>query len=166
MSHDLLAEDETRRPPWLVTLADLMLLLVGFFVFLQANNRLDGKAIADGMRAGFHAARAPELAVAADRVDGFAPGSAALPEASAPLGWVADQLRDPRLAVRVVGGTAREPGDVDRQTGSAAILAADRARAVAGALAARVAPARIQIESRPGAGRAVQLELVFAGSPK
>ncbi|NWM00764.1 flagellar motor protein MotB, partial [Klebsiella pneumoniae] len=29
-------EDEAARAPWLMTLADLSLLLVGFFVFLQA----------------------------------------------------------------------------------------------------------------------------------
>ena len=41
------------RALWLVTLADLALLLVGFFVLLQANQHLDRKALARGMREGF-----------------------------------------------------------------------------------------------------------------
>ncbi|MFX5817433.1 flagellar motor protein MotB, partial [Acinetobacter baumannii] len=41
------------RPIWLMTLADLALLLVGFFVLLQASQQLDRAALARGLRAGF-----------------------------------------------------------------------------------------------------------------
>jgi hypothetical protein len=166
---DVLASDpfdgEARRPLWLITLADLMLLLVGFFVFLQANRTLDGRAIADGLRQGFGAEAAQPMPVDASQIGGFAPGSAALPPSDA-LGWAREAARDPRTIVRVIGGTDGTLADVDAVTGSAAILAADRARAAA-ALLVRAAPAsRIAIEARPGAGRAVQLEIGFAGDPK
>ncbi|MFZ5796341.1 MAG: flagellar motor protein MotB, partial [Pseudomonadota bacterium] len=36
-----------------MTLADLALLLVGFFVLLQASQQLDRAALARGLRAGF-----------------------------------------------------------------------------------------------------------------
>ena len=39
-------DDKPARPIWLITLADLALLLVGFFVFIQANNHLDGRKLA------------------------------------------------------------------------------------------------------------------------
>ena len=47
------------RPLWLTTLADLSLLLVGFFVFLQASQTVDRQALAAGIRAGFDADAAP-----------------------------------------------------------------------------------------------------------
>ena len=166
---DLLADDVfddgPRRPIWLITLADLMLLLVGFFVFLQANQALDGRAIADGLREGFGAEAAPPMPVDASLIAGFAPGSAMLPRSDA-LAWAREAARDPRTTVRVIGGTDGSPGDVDAATGSAAILAADRARAAV-ALLVRVIPAkRLAIETRPGAGRAVQLQIGFAGGPE
>ncbi|HWK36790.1 flagellar motor protein MotB [Sphingomonas sp.] len=157
--------DGARRPIWLVTLADLMLLLVGFFVFLQANQALDGRAIADGLREGFGAATAEPMAVDSGAIGGFAPGSAALPASDA-LAWARDAARDPRTIVRVIGGTDGTPADVDPATGSAAILAADRARAAAALLIRAVPADRLAIETRPGAGRAVQLQIGFAGDPK
>lgn len=160
-----LLDDDPRRSIWLITLADVMLLLVGFFVFLQANQALSGKAIADGMREGFGVAASPPMAVDANVVAGFAPGSARLPATDA-AGWARDAARDPRIVVRVVGGTDGSATDVDPATGSAAILAADRARAVAMHLAPHVAPGRLAIETRPGAGRAVQLHLAFAGQER
>lgn len=158
-------DDEARRPIWLVTLADLMLLLVGFFVFLQANRTLDARQIADGLREGFGVAAEPAIAVEANRIAGFAPGSATLtgPDITP---WVREATRDPRTIVRVVGGTDGSDADVDPATRSAAILAADRARAVAVRLARSLPPRRIAIETRPGAGRAVQLDIGFAGDPQ
>ncbi len=160
-----LMEDEARKPIWLITLADVMLLLVGFFVFLQANQTLDGRAIAQGLRQGFGIAVDPPMAVEANIVEGFGIGSAAMPSSPA-IGWARDAMRDPRTIIRVVGGTDGSAGDVDAATGSAAILAADRARAVAARLAGQVPPDRLAIEIRPGAGRAVQLHLAFAGNPQ
>lgn len=165
MTADQLLDDEPRRPIWLITLADLMLLLVGFFVFLQANPALSARAIADGMREGFGIAREAPMAVDANIVGGFAVGSATVP-ASDVARWAQAALADPRIVVRVIGATDGTTADVDPATHSAAILAADRARAVAAMLARDIPADRLAIETRPGAGRAVQLHLAFAGQTR
>ena len=74
--------------------------------------------------------------------------------------------RDPRTIIRITGGTDGSPQDVDAATDSPAILAADRARVVAALLSKDVPPARLTIDTRPGAGRAVQLNLAFAGETR
>ena len=165
MTPDMLLDDEPRRAIWLITLADVMLLLVGFFVFLQANTHLDARQIASGLRDGFGLPAEAPIALEANVVAGFAPGSAVLP-ASDVAGWARAVLADPRTVLRVSGGTDGSPSDVDPATGSPAILAADRARAVAAALARDVPPDRLSIETQPGAGRAVQLTIAFAGNPQ
>lgn len=165
MTADQILEDEPRRPIWLITLADVMMLLVGFFVFLQANEALNGKQIAQGLREGFGIASEPEMAVEVNRVAGFATGSALLP-ANDVSGWAVEATRDPRTIIRIVGGTDVSAQDVDPATRSPAILAADRARAVAALLTKSVPPARLAIETRPGAGRGVQLTIGFAGDPQ
>lgn len=159
------------RPLWLITLADLALLLVGFFVLLQANHHLDPRRLANGMREGFGASdqpvsapTPPAMPIAANALGGFAPGSATLPAApDALIGWAREAARDPRVALTVTGGTDGTPADVDPSTGSAAVLAADRARAVAAALG-QVAPGRILVATtnRPGQRR-VTVTLAFAG---
>lgn len=162
-----LMEDEApRRRPWLMTLADLFMLLVGFFVFLQANRTLDGRAIGDGIREAFGVAvEVPPMAVDVGTIGGFASGSAAV--ATPPgdtLAWAQDAMRDPRVTITIIGATDGSPDDVDPDTGSAAILAADRAR-FAARLLARVVPAdRLRIETGRG-GRAAFLHLGFAGDP-
>ena len=77
-----------------------------------------------------------------------------------------EAARDPRVALTVTGGTDGTPADVDPSTGSAAVLAADRARAVAAALG-QVAPGRILVSTtnRPGP-RQVTVTLAFAGEGK
>ena len=162
MTSDQLIEDEPRRAIWLITLADVMLLLVGFFVFLQANTTLDAKQIAGAMREGFGLAADAPMAVDANAISGFAIGSAAVPPGDVGA-WVRSATSDPRTIVRVTGGTDGSAQDVDAATGSPAILAIDRARAVAAHLSRDVAPTRIAIDSRPGAGRVVQLTIAFAG---
>lgn len=162
MTLDTLLEDEPRRPIWLVTLADVMMLLVGFFAFLQANPAVDAARLTSALREGFGMAAEPPMAVEANVVAGFASGSAALPPADI-AAWVRAVTHDPRTIVRVSGGTDGSALDVDPTTGSAAILAADRARAVAAAIARDMPAGRIAIDTRPGAGRAVQLTLAFAG---
>jgi Membrane MotB of proton-channel complex MotA/MotB len=161
------------RPLWLITLADLALLLVGFFVLLQANQNLDKRALASGFRQGFGGAAkdtSPEpmpVAAAAAAMLDFAPGSATLPSApDAIIAWALEAAKDPRVRLTVTGATDGSPADVDPDTGSAAVLAADRARAVAAALAA-VAPGRLIIvnAARPGR-RHVVVTLDFAGEPK
>ena len=157
------------RPLWLVTLADLALLLVGFFVLLQANQGNDRAALARGLRAGFGVVTpnpAP-LPVAADGVFDFAPGSAALPSSAAAITrWASDAARDPRVMLTVTGFVDGTPADVDPATGSAALLAADRARAVAAALAGATR-ARIAIVTSQSPGRrAALVTLAFAGERK
>lgn len=161
MTIDQILDDEPRRPIWLVTLADVMMLLVGFFVFLQANPHVDGKALSASLREGFGLAADAPIALEANSVTGFAAGSARLPPHDI-AAWVRAVTADPRTIVRVTGGTDGSPADVDPATGSGAILAADRARAVAAAIAADVPAGRIAIDTRPGAGRAVQLTLSYA----
>lgn len=161
MPTDLFDDQDARRPIWLVTLADLMLLLVGLFVFLQSNV-LDGRAVANGLRNGFGVQAEAPMPVDASIVGGFATGSAALPAMADAEAWAIEATRDPRTTLRVIGGTDGSAQDVDPVTGSAAILASDRARAVAARLA-KAAPGRIAIENHPGAGRAVQLQIGFAG---
>ncbi|KQM19973.1 hypothetical protein ASE73_04255 [Sphingomonas sp. Leaf24] len=150
------------RPLWLTTLADLSLLLVGFFVFLQAAQMVDRKALTAGIRAGFDADAAP---MTLDRgiVDGFATGSSAMPASYArTVEFVRTAAADPRVMVTLTGGTA---GDVDPLTGSAAILANDRARTVATALVADGAVQPDQLAFAPPATgtRGVQIDLGFAG---
>ncbi|MFW2850852.1 flagellar motor protein MotB [Sphingomonas sp. TX0543] len=161
------------RPLWLMTLADLALLLVGFFVLLQANQTLDPHKLADGLREGFGGKAAaapaarpspPAIPLAANIVAGFAPGSAGLPAApDALIAWATDVARDPRVALTVTGGTDGTAADVDPDTGSAAVLATDRARAVAAALG-KIAPGRILVATTNRAGhRQVTVTLAFAG---
>lgn len=165
LSTDMWDEIAPMRSVWVITLADLALLLVGFFVLLQANRELDRGTLLAGLRAGFgieETAPAP-MAVAMARVEGFAEGSANADPRGAVV-WARDAARDTRTRITITGSTdgAR---DVDAATGSAAILAADRARGVAAALvrSGAVHPARIVILTDPGKRRAVTLSVGFAG---
>jgi len=158
------------RPIWLMTLADLALLLVGFFVLLQATQHLDRGALAQGLRAGFDntaTAAPPPMPVAATGILDFAPGAAIIPGSTAALvAWARDAARDPRVTLTVTGSVDGTPGDVDAQTGSGAILAADRARAVAAVLAATI-PGRIAIATTIHPGRrAAMVTLAFTGEQK
>lgn len=147
------------RPLWLVTLADLALLLVGFFVLMQANRTLDPKDIARGMAEGF-GVEAPALPVEAQAVRGFAPGSATPPDLRALVAWARAATRDPRVALTVTGAADRSPADV---AAGGALLAADRARAVAAVLA-QAGVARLSIATDPRvSGRHVIVTLAFAG---
>lgn len=139
------------RPLWLITLADLSLLLVGFFVFVQAIQRQDAHtraALAAGIRDAFGGdgrvqPPAPEMPVAANVVAGFAPGSAAPGPLSALRDWAADATRDPRTSLLVTGYA--DGSDTDRIDGSALALAAARAAAVASALESQAGAGRVRI---------------------
>lgn len=159
MTSDIL--DAPGRPLWLTTLADLSLLLVGFFVFLQAN-QVEPGVLAAGFRAGFGIEQVPAMPVEAAEVR-FGPGSAVATDVSAALAWARSAARDPRTRL-VIQGQAEGGADVDAATGSAAILAADRARAVAALLvrAGAVTPGRIHISTGAGHARAL-LTLGFDG---
>ena len=163
------------RPIWLMTLADLALLLVGFFVLIQASQNVDRKALARGIREGFGVSAAPTAApdpipVAAAAMINFMPGSAVLPSTPAGLiAWAREAVRDPRVVLKISGSTDGSPRDVDALTGSGAVLAADRARAVAAALAAaHVVPAGrmtiVNAPENPGRmHRTVVITIGFAG---
>ena len=156
------------RPLWLITLADLALLLVGFFVLLQATRHLDRAALAQGLRAGFDNAAPPApMPVAAAGISDFAPGSATISGATDTLvAWARDAARDPRVTLTVTGSVDGTTADVDPGTRSGTILAADRARAVATVIAA-VAPGRITIATIAGPSRrAAMVTLAFTGTPK
>ena len=122
MTADDLPLPAPARPLWLVTLADLSLLLVGFFVLLQANRDLDPRRLAEGLAAGF-GVTAPAMPVAGNAIDGFAPGRADLPYSPAALAaWAGAELRDPRVRLTVTGVADTVPGhgDVDAASGSGA----------------------------------------------
>lgn len=163
-------EARPTRPLWLMTLADLALLLVGFMVFVHAT-ALDKHTLAAGLRAGFGVeTETAEMPVAAGALGGFAPGSAALAEPIDGLAdWARDAARDPRVRLNIAGSVDGSTADVDKATGSGAILAADRARAVAAALveAHAIAPDRIQLSTNARAGqRRVGVTLSFTGDKK
>lgn len=145
-----------RRPLWLITLADLSLLLVGFLVFMQATARKpqpEQAAIQAGIREAFGGEAAPRLSVAANAVAGFAPGDAALPRDTAGLSaWAREALADPRTSLVVTGYADGSPAD--RMSGSALALAGLRAEAVARTLA-WVPPERLRLAAAiaPGARR-------------
>jgi len=160
------------RPAWLVTLADLGLLLVGFFVLLQAEQSNDRGAITRALRDTFGGTALPAavqpLPVAAAAVDGFSAGDSRLPQFPAALiRWAREQGQDDRTVLTVVGSTDGSDADVDPATGSASLLAVDRARAVAGALADAIPGVRLSIGiAADTAGphrRMVQVSLGFAG---
>lgn len=149
MIEDLLSPPPS-RPLWLMTLADLALLLLGFLVLVHAT--ADRDALARGLREGFGAAAVAPMPVAAAAAD-FAPGSATLADARPLVAWTRDALRDPRVVVTVTGSA----DDV--------LLASDRARAVAAALTDAGIPAdRLTIATMRGAARAT-LTLAFVGEP-
>ncbi|MGL4312811.1 MAG: flagellar motor protein MotB [Sphingomonas sp.] len=165
------AEGVSARPLWLVTLADLALLLIGFFVLLQAQEHADGKALARALRYGFGGAAsavdAPRpLPVASAAINGFVPGSAVLPENGASLvGWARTMTSDPRTMLVITGGAGATPDDVDPTTRSGAVLATDRARAVAALLARQLPGIRLSIAAAGQARAAVTVTLGFAGDP-
>lgn len=173
--------DVPARPLWLMTLADLGLLLLGFFVFVQASQHLDPAAVSASIREGFGTTASvttpqtdappeiePAMAQELGSVDGFVSGSAEITRNTAGIArWVRGATADPRTQVRLSAGTDGTPKDVDPATGSAALLAADRARAVAVALveAGAIAPDRIEFaggEDAPN-GRRVLIAIGFAG---
>jgi hypothetical protein len=156
------------RPLWLITLADLALLLVGFFVLVQATQHVDRRALADGFRAGFGTEAQTEQAipVAAAGMMNFARGSAVLPgSANGLIAWAREAARDPRVMLTVTGSVDGSAADVDPATGSGAVLAADRARAVAAVLVGAVPAGRMLVTTTNHAGpRAAMVNQAFAGA--
>ncbi len=155
------------KPLWLITLADLALLLVGFLVLVQATT-LDKAALASGIRAGFDVeAQAAAMPVGAAAVGNFATSSAALAQSpDGVIAWARDAARDPRVRLKVAGSVDGSSADVDPVIRSGAILAADRARAVAGALiaAGAIDPARITIVNADETGRrGVLVTIAYTG---
>jgi hypothetical protein len=117
-----------QRPLWLVTLADLALLLVGFLLLVQAT--ADKPALARALREGFDGPADAPVAVAGTLAT-FAPGSAALSDTATLVAFAREALADDRVQLSVTGSATDAEG---------VLLAADRARAVAGALVAAGMP--------------------------
>ena len=95
------------RPIWLMTLADLALLLVGFFVFLQANQSLGPRELAAALRSGFTSepqAMPVDLALVRD----FAPGSAEFGDAAAAIAWARSAASDPRTRLKITGNPMKD----------------------------------------------------------
>ena len=164
MTTDYLEEEAPTRRVWLMTLADLALLLVGFFVFLQAH-QMDGPTLAASLRAGFGVTETvPAMPVEIATIGGFAPASAEPGDMTAAIGWTQSAARDPRTRLNISGEVDGSPQDLDPRTGSGAILAADRARAVAARLVAAgaVSPDRIRIRTATDKARVV-LTIGFEG---
>jgi len=142
------------RPLWLITLADLSLLLVGFFVFLQATAHKperDREAINAGIRQAFGGEPGTRLAVEANLVP-FAQGSALLPgDLAAIRSWVRGALADPRTRLIVTGYS--DGSTADRLSNSSLALAAARADAVASKLDISAERIRVGAGVLPGARR-------------
>ena len=166
MSETDALEPAPPRPLWLWTLADLALLLVGFFVLIQATDR---QALAKGLREGLGGdpaaiTVAPDPIPLASVAAGFAPGSAVIQSSDGLADFATDSLRDPRVTLRVTGSTDGSKGDVDPATGSASILAGDRARATAAYLISRgVAADRIIIAASGTGRRGALVTMSFTG---
>ena len=163
------------RPLWLVTLADLALLLLGFVVLVHAVDRRGRASLSAGLRARFAASAsaapaAPPSAmpVAAGGVAEFAPGSAQLSGSpDALVDWAREAVRDPRVTLTVTGWTDGSAADRDPVSGSATLLAADRARAAATVLAPVVPASRLVLSTSPRAGRrAAFVTLAFTGEAR
>lgn len=143
------------RPLWLMTLADLALLLLGFMILIHSAGERTRAELAGGIRqafAGEAAAALPAppapagMALDVNGVDGFALASAALPGDVGPLvDWAVEAAGDPRAVLRVTG-------EADRGEGLG--LAARRAAAVAEAIErdGRVDPTRLRLDARTGDG--------------
>ena len=170
MTDSFFPEPKPARPVWLVTLADLALLLVGFFVLVQANQTIDKRALAKGLREGFGiSAPADEpMPVASAPPIIFATGSseiATLPDAVTE--WARAATRDPNVTLKITASVDGSDADVEAVTRSGAVLAADRARAVAAGLAGVVPAGRIAIAtaSAPTPGsRVAMITLGFGGA--
>ena len=110
MSAEPFEDAAPHRPLWLMTLADLALLLLGFLVLVQATAPQQRAALAKGLRGGFGSVEQAEpIQVAANGITGFAQGSAVLPAGQAALtGWARDAVRDPRVRLIVTGSAGWE----------------------------------------------------------
>jgi outer membrane protein OmpA-like peptidoglycan-associated protein len=158
-----LARRAPKRAPWLMTLADLSLLLLGFFVMIQAAQSRgpeSARNFARGLRMAFDGGDASTrlklapspspLALEANVMTGFAPGQAVLPASPQDIiDWVRDTTGDPRSRLIVRGHADGTIGDVESTTGSGLALASRRAEALASAIEASgaIPAARMRIEA-------------------
>lgn len=177
MTESVFPEAPSGRPIWLITLADLALLLIGFLVLVQATGAERRPALLNGLRAQFgsgrpsdHALRPPPapppaMAVATASL-GFAAGSAVPADPDPLFGpWAREALADPRVRLAVVGSTDGSAADVDPLTHSAVVLAADRARAAAALIGPAAADRLILSTAAKPGPRVAMVTLVFAGEP-
>ncbi|WP_322964691.1 hypothetical protein [Sphingomonas fuzhouensis] len=177
MTEPFFPEAPPTRPIWLMTLADLALLLVGFLVLVQATGAERRPALLNGLRAQFgagdHADQAlrlppappPAMPVAAASLS-FAAGSAVPIEPDPLFGpWAREALADPRVRLAIVGSTDGSAADVDSLSHSSVVLAADRARAAAALIGPAAADRLILSTAGKPGPRVAMVTLVFAGEP-
>ncbi|WP_314373077.1 hypothetical protein [Sphingomonas paucimobilis] len=178
MTDPVFPEAAPARPIWLVTLADLALLLVGFLVLVQATGTERRPALLNGLRAQFGSSKSlvdqamrlppeppPAMPVAAAALR-FAPGSATPVDPDVLfVPWAHEALADPRVRLSVVGATDGSAADVDPVTHSAVVLAADRARAAAALIGPAAADRLILSTAAKPGQRIAMVTLVFAGEP-
>ncbi|WP_236696925.1 hypothetical protein [Sphingomonas sp. Leaf257] len=177
MTEPFFPETPPARPIWLITLADLALLLVGFLVLVQATGAERRPALLNGLRAQFgssdhvdQALRAPPapppaMPVATAALN-FAAGSAVPVEPDALfVPWAREALADPRVRLSIVGATDGSAADVDPVTRSAVVLAADRARTAAALIGPAAADRLILSTAGKPGPRVAMVTLVFAGEP-
>ena len=148
------------RPLWLVTLADLALLLLGFVLLVQATEAKKRDALSRSLREAFGTESAP-MPVAAFAVR-FTPGSAIVADPASLVAWAREAVRDPRVELAVTATTAGARDDT--APGGPTLLAADRARAVGVVLTGLVPPGRLRLSTDPHPrGRTATVTLAFAG---
>lgn len=160
-----------RRARWVMTLADLFMLLVGFFVMLhaaEARHQTSAMTAAVKRALGVKVARGqPErVALDANALTGFSAGDAALPAAVWPVAqWLRQAAADPRSRVLVTGHS--DDREADRSTGGLMVAAA-RADSVARAIVktGAVPASRIDLAaSAGGADRRVDITISFGPQP-
>lgn len=155
------AEIAPARPLWLVTLADLALLLLGFTLLVQATAAPKREALARSVREAFGAEPPAPMPVAAFAVR-FQPGASTIADPRELQAWAREAARDPRVALAVTGAT--DGTQADTGADGPTLLALDRARGVAAALAGVVPPGRLRLSTDPRPrGRAATVTLAFAG---
>ncbi|WP_245841754.1 hypothetical protein [Sphingomonas lenta] len=149
------------KPLWLMTLADLALLLLGFMLLVQATAAPKREELSRSLRDAFAPSEPPLMPVTSFAVR-FGTGSAAIADPAPLIAWARENVRDPRVELTVtaaVDGSAADTGP-----GGPALLALDRARAVAQLLSGVVPPRRLRLSTDPRPrGRTATVTLAFAG---
>ena len=168
---------QKRTARWVMTLADLALLLLGFLVMVHATEkRGTSRQVARAMRAALGDSGTSAIQVGiggteqppaldANALAGFSAGSAALPAAVYPIAqWLRQAAADPRSRVLVTGHS--DDREADRSTGGL-VLASSRADTVARALikTGAITADRVDLAASAG-GRSRRVEITISFGPQ